>query len=169
MLYDVTALYPGQGPQSLSIEAFDDLTSKALYEKDIPLNLREPPLLGADLATPFPDDNADLVLDGLTAPLPFAGHHFFNIGKVPQFVVSGSKGDVDFHATKLDSISAPTEADVGPDGTGAVGWLYLGAGEGTVGATYLYRVITAGGVSHGCASGATEDSTSYATQYWIYS
>jgi hypothetical protein len=168
MLYDVTPLYPGQGPQSLTIEAFNELTTTTLHNKDIPLNLLEPPLLGADPSEPFLNPGEDLVLDSVDAPIPFVGHHFFNINRTPQFKVSGDNGDVNFLATKLDSATAPGSADVGPDGTGAVGWLYLGAGEGTVGGSYVYRVITAGGNSHGCAAGNAVDSTSYTTQYWIF-
>jgi len=168
MLYDVTALYPGQSPQSLTIDAFNGLAPKALYEKDIPLNVQLPPLLGVDPTAPFLVPDAPLELEGMDAPIPFAGHHFFNAGGVPTFKVSGPKGDVNFLAKKLESISAPTTADVGPDGTGAVGWLNLGANEGTTGAKFVYRVVTVGGNSHGCASGVTSDSTSYTTQYWIY-
>lgn len=168
MLYDATSLYPGQSASSLSMEAFNELTTKTLHTKDIPLNLNAPPLLGANPSEPFLNPGEDLVLDDLDEPIPFVGHHFFNSQKVPQFQVNGDKGEVNFLATKLDSINAPTSADIGPDGTGAVGWLYLGAGEGTVGASFLYRVTTAGGNSHGCAAGNAADSTSYTTQYWIY-
>lgn len=167
MLYDVTPLYPGQSPRSLTIEAFNDLTTKTLHSKDIPLNLQEPPLLGADPAEPFLTPGENLKLDGL-APIPFVGHHFFNINRKPQFKVKGSKGEVNFLATKLDGVPAPSSADIGPDGTGAVDWLYLGAIEGTVGGSFVYRVVTAGGNSHGCSAGNAVDSTSYTTQYWVY-
>lgn len=168
MLYDATSLYPGQSAQSLSIEEFNELSITTLHSKDIPLKLQQPPLMGADPSEPFLTPGEDLQLDSLAEPIPFVGHHFFNSKGVPQFKVSGAKGDVDFHAAKLDSIAAPSTADVGPDGTGAVGWLYLGAGEGTVGGSFLYRVVTAGGNSHGCSAGNSADSTSYTTQYWIY-
>lgn len=168
MLYDATPLYPGQSSQSLSMEAFNELTVKTLHSRDIPLNLLEPPLIGADPSEPFLTPGVDLELDDVAEPLPFVGHHFFNINGVPQFKVNGAKGEVNFLAAKLDSITAPSSADVGPDGTGAVSWLYLGAGSGTVGGSYLYRVVTAGGNSHGCSTGNTADSTSYTTQYWIY-
>jgi hypothetical protein len=168
MLYDITALYPGQSCRALPIEEFNKLTSRILHSTSIPLNLQQPPWLGADPLDPFITPGEDLQLDGLDDPIPFVGHHFFNRRKVPQFQVEGAQGEVNFLASKLDSIAAPSSADAGADGTGAVDWLYLGASEGTIGGSFLYRVITAGGKSHGCSSGNAVDSTSYTTQYWIY-
>lgn len=171
MLYDVTSLYPGQSRKSLSQEAFDALTSTALRTHDIPLNFNsstddrvEPSSPGASLTDPFTAD-APLQLDGLD-PIPFLGHHFFNSGGVPQFVLDS--GAVNYLGRKDDNISAPSTADPGPQNTGAVDWLQLGAQDGSVGAVELYRVLTAGGDSHGCASAAGGDSTTYSALYWFY-
>jgi len=161
VLYDITKFYPGQGPKSLTIEQFDGLASSALTNLPVPLNLNDPAniLLGAT-STPFPAD-APLTVDGVS--LPFAGHHFFNGEGVPQFRL----GKIDFLGALADRIPAPEGADGGPDGTGAVAWLELDAREGSKGSSLAYRVVTAGGNSHGCTA-AGADSTAYATQYWFY-
>lgn len=163
MLYDITSFYPGQSESSLSIEAFNELAVSALYDHEVPLNLAEESegvIAPGAVVPPFTPD-APLTVDGVE--LPFAGHHFFNGEGVPQFRIQ----EIDILSEKLDSSDAPADADAGVDGTGAVGWLQLGALEGTVGAQYVYRVITVGGVSHGCSM-AGEDSTSYTTQYWFF-
>jgi hypothetical protein len=49
--------------------------------------------------------------------------------------------------------TAPSSADMGANGTGAVDWLYLGASEAIIGGSFLYRVTTAGSKSHSCSSG----------------
>jgi hypothetical protein len=38
MLYDVTLLYPGHGPRSLTLKAFKTLPSTVLWNHDVPLN-----------------------------------------------------------------------------------------------------------------------------------
>ncbi|EWY79328.1 hypothetical protein FOYG_17506 [Fusarium oxysporum NRRL 32931] len=68
---------------------------------------------------------------------------------------------------KIDGIKAPASAPAGPEGTGAVDWLYLGDIGGSQGVSFVYRVLTAGGASHGCEVQGT-DSTSYTTLYWLY-
>ncbi|KAI9163058.1 hypothetical protein HJFPF1_04656 [Paramyrothecium foliicola] len=177
MLYDVTSLYPGQSSKSLSLESFNALTTTALWNNDVPLNfgpVTDDRIAGSKPASatkPFTKD-APLKLKGLS-PIPFAGHHFFNAEGKPAFVVkknTGSTGKtgITYIAEKKDGIDAPAGADRGPEGTGAVGWLYLGPVAGTTGAQYLYRVLTAGGVSHGCSSGPGADSVSYTTTYWFY-
>lgn len=163
MLYDATSFYPGQSESSLSMEAFNQLTVSALYDHEVPLNLApesDDTIAPGALVPPFTPD-APLTVDGVE--LPFAGHHFFNGESVPQFRIQ----EIDFLSKKLDSCDAPADADEGIEGTGAVGWLYLGAAEGTVGAQYVYRVTTVGGASHGCSM-VGEDSTSYTTQYWFF-
>ena len=170
MLYDVTSLYPGQGPKSLTLEAFNSLASTALWNHDVPLNFvpvtedRINGSKGASATKPFTRD-APLKIAGLD-PIPVTGHHYFAADGKPTFDVK--KGNIKYIGEKSDSVDAPAGADVGPDGTGAVAWLYLGALPGTSGATHLYRVLTAGGVSHGCASGPGNDSVSYATTYWFF-
>ncbi|KND88359.1 hypothetical protein TOPH_06970 [Tolypocladium ophioglossoides CBS 100239] len=172
MLYDITSLYPGQGARSLSQPDFDALTARALWSHDVPLNLNEsteghvdPESPGASLTQPFPPD-APLELHGIK-PLPFLGHHFFNSNGVPTFVLDGGK--IYLPAAKLNAVDAPKSANPGPQGTGAVSWLYLGRKDSTaIGAEYVYRVLTAGGASHGCSKAAGQDSTSYAATYWFY-
>ncbi|KAH7325837.1 hypothetical protein B0I35DRAFT_474570 [Stachybotrys elegans] len=170
MLYDITKLYPNQGPDSLSMEDFTALTTTALWNLDVPLNLeptsdnRIAASRGASLTDPFPAA-APLELEGMK-PIPFAGHHIFNSLGQPQFMLPDH--DINFVATKLDDAPAPATADRGPEDTGAVAWLHLGALPGSTGAQYVYRVLTAGGVSHGCAAGPGADSTTYATTYWFY-
>jgi hypothetical protein len=177
MLYDITKLYPGQGPKSLSAEAFNALTTTALWNHDVPLNFdpvtpdRIAGSKPASLTKPF-TASEPLKLEGLE-PIPFAGHHFFRADGKPAFVVNKDVGNtgkdgINYVAKKDDSIDAPASADKGPEGTGVVGWLQLGALEGTKGASTMYRVVTAGGNSHGCSSGGSADSVSYTAQYWFF-
>ncbi|KAF7547400.1 hypothetical protein G7046_g9018 [Stylonectria norvegica] len=118
---------------------------------------------GASATNPFTPD-APLQLSGL-APLPFIGHHFFNSAGVPTFVLDG--GSITLFGKKLDSLAAPATADKGPDGTGAVAWLRLGDNGGSTGATFVFRVLTSGGASHGCTA-VGDDTTSYSATYWFY-
>ncbi|PNY25930.1 Uncharacterized protein TCAP_04126 [Tolypocladium capitatum] len=172
MLYDIASLYPGQGSDSLSLEGFEALPTVALWSHRVPLNLQrstggrgDPHYPGASPTKPFPPD-APLQLSGIK-PLPFLGHHFFNSNNVPTFVLDGGK--INLPAAKLNAVDAPSRASRGPEDTGAVNWLYLGPKDGTaVGAKYVYRVLTAGGASHGCSKAAGPDSTSYAATYWFY-
>ncbi|KPM39042.1 hypothetical protein AK830_g7489 [Neonectria ditissima] len=161
MLYDITSLYPGTGRKSLDTDAWAGLSATALNGHAVPLNLlTDGP--GADAANPFPA-NAALKLTGVP-DLPFLGHHYFNAAGIPTFALSSGT----LVGKKLDAVNAPASADPGPDGTGAVAWLYLGdAGGSTGGLQYVYRVLTAGGNAHGCTA-AGKDSTSYATTYWFF-
>ncbi|ODA80675.1 hypothetical protein RJ55_03634 [Drechmeria coniospora] len=173
MLYDVSALYPGQGHESLSPRGFESLTGWALRNHKVPLNRNksaagrvEPTSPGASTTRPFPAD-APLRLPGMKA-LPFLGHHYFDSNGIPVFVLD--RGRIKLSATKLAMVDAPKRASKGPEGTGAVSWLFLGSKQGTaaVGAKFVYRVFTAGGVSHGCGKAAGQDSTSYTAMYWFY-
>lgn len=169
MLYDITKLYPGSGPESLDKDSWTNLASTALNSQPVPLNLlataagrlsKADP--GVDSVEPFLED-APLALGDLE--IPFIGHHFFNAQGVPQFVLNG--GSSVLLGKKIEGIPAPASADKGPDGTGAVDWLYLGDNGGSTGVSYVYRVLTAGGNPHACdAAGA--DSTIYSTTYWFY-
>ena len=170
MLYDITNLYPGRRANGLSQAAWNQLTATALNSHAVPLNFDPSTdgrianaVSGASATNPFPAD-APLKLNGI-APLPFAGHHFFNSAGVPQFVLEGGKKVI--LGKKLDAADAPASADKGPDGTGAVAWLQLGDNGGSVGLKYVYRVLTAGGNPHGC-SGAGKDSTDYTATYWFF-
>jgi hypothetical protein len=166
MLYDITRLYPGQAPDSLSAEDFESLTATAIRNHDVPLNFEstEAAPRGASVSNPFPAASP-LELDGF-APIPFAGHHLFNGAGQPQFVLE-SQG-MNLLAAKNDGIDAPATADRGPDDTGAVQWLLLDTLPGSAGATHIYRLLTAGGASHGCGAGAGTDSVSYTATYWFY-
>ncbi|KAH6891463.1 hypothetical protein B0T10DRAFT_312949 [Thelonectria olida] len=161
MLYDITKLYPdGRRRTALSADAWTDLTGTTIDSCSVPLNLVSSG--GADSANPFTDPTP-LEVDGLS--LPFLGHHFFNAAGTPIFDL----GSQLLRATKLKGVNAPASANAGPDGTGAVAWLELGDAGESIGLSYVYRVLTAGGNSHGCtAEGASSDSTSYTAQYWFY-
>lgn len=169
MLYDATSLYPGQSYSSLSAEDFNALPGKVLNSQPVPLHFNPSPEGRADPKHPGATSDpwtaeTPLIADG--HPLRFLGHHFFNSAGVPTFVLDDGK--INLLAKKIAGVDAPASADPGPDKTGAVAWLYLGNNPGSVGAKYVYRVITAGGNSHGCAVGTGGDSTSYAATYWFY-
>ncbi|EXK24366.1 hypothetical protein FOMG_18903 [Fusarium oxysporum f. sp. melonis 26406] len=105
------------------------------------------------------------VVEGLRKSIPYLGRHFFNAAGVPTFDLD--KASQLFVAKKIDGIKAPASAPAGPEGTGAVDWLYLGDAGDSQGVSLVYRVLTAGGASHGCKAKGT-DSTSYTTLYWFY-
>ncbi|RGP64745.1 hypothetical protein FSPOR_7681 [Fusarium sporotrichioides] len=163
VLYDVTHLYPGQGPASLRPDKWASLTSEVLNTGKIPLNLNDNGV-GASLTNPFPKKSS-FKLDGPPKNLPYLGHHFFNAAGVPTFDLDAANQLL--VCKKLDGIKAPASAPAGPEGTGAVDWLYLGDAGGSIGVSYVYRVLTAGGASHGCKAKGV-DSTSYTTLYWFY-
>ncbi|KAI1013326.1 hypothetical protein LB503_001581 [Fusarium chuoi] len=163
VLYDITHLYPGQGPSSLTPDKWASFTGDVLSTGKVPLNLNTNGV-GASTTDPFPKKQ-DLKVQGLQKKLPYLGHHFFNAAGVPTFDLD--KANQLLVCKKLDGIKAPSTASAGPDGTGAVDWLYLGDAGGSIGVSYVYRVLTAGGVSHGCKAKGT-DSTSYTTLYWFY-
>ncbi|KAF4452735.1 hypothetical protein F53441_4446 [Fusarium austroafricanum] len=163
VLYDVTHLYPGQSRSSLTQEKWASLTADVLNTGKVPLNLKENGV-GASLTNPFPKSQ-DLQVQGLRQKLPYIGHHFFNAAGVPTFDLD--KVSQLLLCKKIDGIKAPASAPAGPDGTGAVDWLYLGDSGGSIGVNSVYRVLTAGGASHGCKAKGT-DSTSYTTLYWFY-
>lgn len=161
VLYDIAVLYPGRAPPSLAVASFANLSTHALRTHRMPLDLGP----GRDAARPFPPE-APLCLGPDLPPLPFLGHHFFDARSVPTFVLDGDA--VVVPTAKLDAVAAPADADSGLDGTGAVGWLRLGARPDARGARYVYCVLTAGGASHGCTGAARHDSASYAATYWFY-
>ncbi|OAA56806.1 malate dehydrogenase [Cordyceps fumosorosea ARSEF 2679] len=173
VLYDARPLYPLQGARSLpSTASFAALPGSVLASHPVPLNLdnfqsrADPSRPGASLTSPFPTP-ADLTVEGVAEPLRYIGHHFFTDKGVPAFFVDD--GEIFLTAKKDEAVDAPADADKGPDGTGAVAWLKLSATEEAKGpAKLVYRVLTAGGNSHGCAAGVGEDSTSYTATYWFY-
>jgi Protein of unknown function (DUF3455) len=169
VLYDVTPLYPGQGPDSLATVAqFQTLVTNVLWSTKVPLNMNTstsgrvmPSALGADLNNPFPDP-APLELPQMR-PIDFLGHHFFDIGSVPRFAVK----DGLLVGNKTATVAAPKSSDPGPDETGAVAWLQLASLPGSQAITYVYRVTTAGGIGHNCTAVGL-DSVPYAAMYWMF-
>ncbi|KAJ8121445.1 hypothetical protein ONZ43_g2107 [Nemania bipapillata] len=123
VLYDVTSLYPGSGPGSLSSAKWSALTSKVLHTTSLPIQTASP-------ASPFPPP-ANLSVTGISKPLPFIGHHFFDLNGVPTFSLND---DAElFKGMKVLNIPAPADADQGLSGEGAVDWLYLSDKGGSVG------------------------------------
>ncbi|ENH66057.1 hypothetical protein NOF04DRAFT_7567 [Fusarium oxysporum II5] len=163
VLYDVTHLYPGQGHSSLTQDEWASLPGDILDTLKVPLNLNEKGT-GASLVKPF-RKKQDLKIRSLSKKIPYLGHHYFNAAGVPTFDLDKARQLL--VAKKIGDIKAPASSLAGPEGTGAVNWLFLGDAGGSHGISYAYRVLTAGGASHGCkAKGA--DSTSYTAMYWFY-
>ncbi|KAK2685184.1 hypothetical protein QWA68_015873 [Fusarium oxysporum] len=162
VLYDVTCLYPGQARSSLTAKKWASLPSDVLNTRKVPLNRNDDG--GASLTSPFPRKQP-LKVEGLRKSIPYLGRHFFNAAVVPTFDLD--KANQLFVAKKIDGIKAPASAPAGPEGTGAVDWLYLGDAGGRQGVSLVYRLLTAGGASHGCKAKGT-DSASYTTLYWFY-
>ncbi|TQV95360.1 malate dehydrogenase [Cordyceps javanica] len=175
VLYDARPLYPGQGARSLASEArFAALPGDVLAgAQPVPLRLdndrnrTDPAHPGASLTEPFVSPPSGLTVEGVAEPLAYLGHHFFTDKGVPSFLLDD--GRIFLTSKKDEAANAPADASAGPDGTGAVAWLKLSATPDAVGpAKFVYRVLTAGGNSHGCAKGAGDDSTSYTATYWFY-
>ncbi len=101
---------------------------------------------------------------GILKPL---GKHYFDINGTPTFDLY-SVGKILFGA-KTGDIKAPTTANKGPAGTGAVDWLQLTSKTGykSVGLQTVYRVVTAGGVAPACtaASVGVVTTVHYAAEY----
>ncbi|AEO63637.1 66dc3f2b-ac7a-4d02-9e8d-36cfa77808f6 [Thermothielavioides terrestris] len=167
VLYDVTSFYPGTEKTGISQPVWDHLPSDLLWRTPLPLNKLSGSQFGADLTNPFPAP-ADLRLPGLST-LKFLGHHFFDSAGVPTFDLSaaGLKAVV----KKTEQVDAPSNADKGLTGSGAVQWLQLidnGAGK-SVGVSVVYRVLTAGGNPEACSvAGAGSQSVPYAAYYWFF-
>ncbi|KJZ73340.1 hypothetical protein HIM_07344 [Hirsutella minnesotensis 3608] len=172
MLYDVTDRFPGRGDEALSEEDFNKLTGDILKKGPPPLNFNKqsaegranPAFPGASATGPFPPD-ADLKLCK-GKPLPFFGHHFFSSSNVPTFV--SKNGELNMPVNLTQGVDAPNAKVSGQKEPSTVKWLSLTALDGAVGAKMVYRVLTAGGVSHGCKNGTGGDSSAYTTTYWFY-
>ncbi|KAI9889450.1 MAG: hypothetical protein M1814_005313 [Vezdaea aestivalis] len=105
---------------------------------------------------------------GADTLIPTLGNHYFDAAGVPTFDLG--RGGL-LKAAKSAAVDAPASADKGPDGTGAVPWLYLTAkpGAGSVNLAAVYRVVTSGGAApSSCAGQPGVVSIDYATQYWFY-
>jgi hypothetical protein len=167
VLYDATSLYPGTARTGIRQQVWDVLPSDLLWNEPLPLNKLAGSKYGADGANPFPTP-ADLRLQGLPT-IKFLGHHYFDASNVPTFDLStvGLKAMV----KKVNSIDAPSHADKGIIGSGAVQWLLLGdVGDGhSQGLSIVYRVVTAGGAAQAClVTGAGAQSVPYTAFYWFY-
>ncbi|KAK8071419.1 hypothetical protein PG997_011622 [Apiospora hydei] len=174
VLYDITDLAPGaQGKSAMTETAWSSLSDQVLHKTDLPLNIVGNALTkyAADVLAPFkasPGADADLTMDGLSAPLKAIGHHYFDAAGVPTFdLFSGTQKLV---AKKLNDTAAPAGADKGLLDTGAVAWLRLGDnGSGASrGLASVYRVYTSGGASIACSEANTTISVPYTAQYWFY-
>ncbi|KAJ0159282.1 hypothetical protein CTA2_9996 [Colletotrichum tanaceti] len=162
-LYDAAPLYPNAGAGALpSVQLFNGLTTNALWSSPLPLVSDGTTRFGASASSPFPA-RADLILPGI-APLKQIGVHYFDAASVPTFEVGSDL----FKGGKLNGIKAPSCADVGPEGTGAVDWLLLGDKGASRGVTAVYRVVTAGGVAHPCTTLDATESVPYAAYYWFF-
>lgn len=164
--------------------AFNALPTTILWSQPLPLNLQnssaaasgtpsDPNVMpesayGAVLDNPFPDA-APLVLEGLD-PIAYLGHHYFDSLNGPTFDLRDSHGIFGRVGNKV-AVPAPSGADLGVLGTGAVDWLRLsddgtGVSDGMWG---VFRVITAGGAAQACAeSGEGSGSVPYTAMYWIF-
>ncbi|KAI1178594.1 hypothetical protein F4777DRAFT_78030 [Nemania sp. FL0916] len=157
VLYDITALYPGSGPAAVDATTWAGLTGTVLRTTSMPID--------ATAADPFPAP-ASITVSGIAQPLPFVGHHFFDLSGTPTFDLSTSSQL--FKGQKLVNIPAPASADKGLNGEGAVDWLYLGNKGGSVGVSKVYRVLTAGGAGAVCGAAGETQSVPYTAMYWVY-
>lgn len=171
VLYDVYGLYPGVGPNSLkTTDQFFALPSNVVYNTALPINLTstvdrlQSNDMGADPLYPFISPALPLNIKPLPT-LDILGHHFFDIDSNPNFVLSDSSID----SQKNASVNAPSTADPGPAGTGAVAWLELTPITNSTlnGISSVYRVSTAGGNGHSC-TGAGLDTVVYSALYYFY-
>jgi hypothetical protein len=119
---------------------------------------------GALPSNPFPKKQS-LKVKSLRRTIPYLGRHFFNAAGVPTFDLDQTTKLL--VAKKIEGIKAPPSAPAGPEGTGAIDWLYLGDAGGSQDVSRVYRVLTAGGASHGCKAKGM-GSTSYTALYWFY-
>ena len=122
---------------------------------------------------PLPPTTAACTNPAFTLPPPIGsinvlGHHYFEFASTPTFDLS--KVGTILYCAKKNEVKAPATANKGPAGTGAVDWLFLSAEDGytSVGASAVYRVVTAGGVSPNCTSAGQTISVQYAAEYWFY-
>lgn len=167
VLYDATSFFPGTKKTGVSQSVWDGAPKDLLWHTPLPLNKLAGTKYGADATAPFPAA-ADLRFQGWPV-VKFLGHHYFDIKGVPVFDLSaaGLKAVV----KKVGNVSAPTQADKGIIGTGAVQWLKLDDNEtgASKGLTSVYRVITAGGNAQPCSvAGVGVQSVPYTTYYWFF-
>jgi len=102
----------------------------------------------------------------LASDFPVLGHHYFNSAGTPVFNLSSV--DEILFGKKTADITAPKDANVGPDGTGAVDWLQLQDKGGSIGCKEVYRVVTAGGAAPAVCTSTDLISIQYAAEYWFF-
>lgn len=158
VLHDITTLYPGSGPSALSSDSWNGLTSTVLRTTSMPIDTSNP-------SSPFPAA-ASLTVSGIKTPLPFIGHHYFDIAGVPTFSLNNDAELL--KAQKVLGIPAPSTADKGLSDEGAVDWLYLSDKGGSIGLTKVYRVMTSGGAAAVCGAVGETQSVPYTAMYWFY-
>ncbi|KAK6950583.1 hypothetical protein Daesc_007107 [Daldinia eschscholtzii] len=164
VVWEITALYPGTSASSLSADDFNVFASTVLRTTDMPVNLAT----NGEEDNPFPAP-ADLTVKGVSSPLKFLGHHFFDTANTPTFDLSGANDGELFKGKKDAGVPAPSDADKGADpATGAVDWLRLSDKGTSTGISLVYRVLTAGGNPEACTDAGQTQSVPYAAQYWIY-
>ncbi|TVY52018.1 hypothetical protein LCER1_G006686 [Lachnellula cervina] len=103
-----------------------------------------------------------------SGPLSILGHHFFDSAGTPTFDLSAA--DKILFGAKTGDVKAPAGSSKGPAGTGAVDWLSLTAKPApyvSEGLSFVYRVVTAGGVAPACTA-AGEQIVQYSAEYWFY-
>jgi hypothetical protein len=99
------------------------------------------------------------------------GSHYFDAAGVPIFDLSMK--DRKLVSKKIGAVPAPSSANEGPAGTGAVPWLKLGDSGGSTGLKEVYRVYTAGGNPYSICSGQKFGTggiitVEYSAMYWFY-
>lgn len=97
--------------------------------------------------------------------LPILGHHYFDAAGTPTFDLS-SVGKI-LYGAKTGDVKAPSTANKGPAGTGAVDWLQLTkkATYTSVGEQVVYRVETAGGSAPTNCTSTDLITVQYAAEY----
>ncbi|RWA07516.1 hypothetical protein EKO27_g7579 [Xylaria grammica] len=145
VLHDITSLYPGSGPYALSSESWDNLTSQVLRTTSQPIDASNP-------SSP--------------SPSPSSATTFFDNTGTPTFSLHDDAELL--KAAKVAGIPAPSTADKGLTGEGAVDWLYLGDKGGSIGLTKVYRVLTSGGSPAVCGAVGDTQSVAYTAMYWFY-
>lgn len=111
------------------------------------------------------------IVAGSASTLLVRGYHYFGADGTPTFNLSNSYDEQILYAKKQASVKAPTNANPGKNGMGAVDWLYLDNKGGSIGLSSVYRVITAGGMPMASCEGVEAGSVTtiaYAALYWLY-
>ncbi|KUJ11821.1 uncharacterized protein LY89DRAFT_653261 [Mollisia scopiformis] len=118
------------------------------------------------VAVYMPQPTSSLALKaGVFNPI---GHHYFDAAGTPTFDLTAV--DKILFGGKTGDVKAPTTANVGPDGTGAVDWLQLTKKSTytSVGVQVAYRLVTAGGSAPATCSNSSLITVPYAAEYWFY-